>query len=216
MSPTGCPAGWSSCRQCNNAAARHDGKTFRTARSHLCGRCSRGQQWGGIRSGITAEPVTHALGYKRLRLCDKPAQPAAAILSHSQVAPTRGRYPCSTPSVPLSRDRFWDIQVAKIDSPTQQPMCPGRPASATLGTKRLAQLPQWLYGARMCLSHIPAGCCENTWRLPATIRLGLRPSMADSERRIGDCPQSFAVCPYGEASTATTSARPPVTRARPV
>jgi hypothetical protein len=33
-------------------------------------------------------------------------------------------------------------------------MCPGRPASATLGTKRLAQLPQWLYGARS-LSDFP-------------------------------------------------------------
>jgi len=82
--------------------------------------------------------------------------------------------------VSLPRDRFWDLPVAKIDSLTRQPMCPGRPAYATLGTKRLAQLPQWLYGARMCLSHIPSGCCENTWRLPRTIRLGLRPSMADS------------------------------------
>jgi len=32
--------------------------------------------------------------------------------------------------VPLPRERFWDIQVAKIDSPTRQPLCPGRPAVA--------------------------------------------------------------------------------------
>jgi acetyltransferase-like isoleucine patch superfamily enzyme len=35
-------------------------------------------------------------------------------------------------SVPLPRERFWDVQVAKIDSPTRQPLCPGRPASVPL------------------------------------------------------------------------------------
>ena len=32
----------------------------------------------------------------------------------------------------LPRERFWDIQVTKIDSPTRQPLCPGRPASVPL------------------------------------------------------------------------------------
>ncbi|WP_419601167.1 hypothetical protein [Thiolapillus sp.] len=32
----------------------------------------------------------------------------------------------------LPRDRFWDIQVSKIDSLTRQPLCPGRPASVPL------------------------------------------------------------------------------------
>ncbi|WP_419608003.1 hypothetical protein [Thiolapillus sp.] len=35
-------------------------------------------------------------------------------------------------SVSLPRDRFWDIQVSKIDSLTRQPLCPGRPASVPL------------------------------------------------------------------------------------
>jgi hypothetical protein len=73
----------------------------------------------------------------------------------------KSRPPCASPdfankltsaNVSLPRDRFWDIPVAKIDSPTRQPMRPGHPASATLGTKRLAQLPQWLYGAYRGLS----------------------------------------------------------------
>ena len=29
--------------------------------------------------------------------------------------------------VSLPRERFWDIPVAKIDSPTRQPLCPGTP-----------------------------------------------------------------------------------------
>ena len=81
----------------------------------------------------------------------------------------------------LLRDRFWDNPVANTNSPTRQPMCPGRPASVMLGTKCLAQPPQWHFGARMCLSHIPSGCRENTQYLPRAIRLGLRPFMADSE-----------------------------------
>jgi hypothetical protein len=35
-----------------------------------------------------------------------------------------------TSSVPLPRERFRDIPLAKIDSPTRQPLCPGRPAVA--------------------------------------------------------------------------------------
>ena len=35
-------------------------------------------------------------------------------------------------SVSLPRERFWDIQVTKIDSPTRQPLCPGRPAYVPL------------------------------------------------------------------------------------
>jgi hypothetical protein len=34
--------------------------------------------------------------------------------------------------VSLPRDRFWDIPVPKIDSPTRQPLGPGRPASVPL------------------------------------------------------------------------------------
>ena len=35
-------------------------------------------------------------------------------------------------SVSLPRERFWDIQVPKIDSPTQQPLCSDRPAVITI------------------------------------------------------------------------------------
>jgi hypothetical protein len=40
--------------------------------------------------------------------------------------------PASGSSGPLPRERFWDVQVVKIDSPTRQPMCPGRSAVAAL------------------------------------------------------------------------------------
>ena len=47
---------------------------------------------------------------------------------------SRGRRPEYTVArtqcfgVSLPRERFWDIPVPKIDSPTRQPLCPGRPA----------------------------------------------------------------------------------------
>ena len=34
--------------------------------------------------------------------------------------------------VSVPREKFWDIQVAKIDSPTRQALCPDRPASVLL------------------------------------------------------------------------------------
>jgi hypothetical protein len=42
-------------------------------------------------------------------------------------------------SVPLPRERFWDVQVAKIDSPTLQPMCPGSFGSAGFIWRRQAE-----------------------------------------------------------------------------
>jgi len=54
---------------------------------------------------------------------------------------------------PSHRERFWDFPVAKIDSPTRQPMCPGRPASAARShaplVRGIPRLPHWLDGARM-------------------------------------------------------------------
>ena len=56
-------------------------------------------------------------------------------------------------SVSLPRERFWDVPVAKIDSPTRQPLCPGRPASAARPhsplVRGIPRLPHWLDGARM-------------------------------------------------------------------
>jgi len=56
-------------------------------------------------------------------------------------------------SVSLPHDRFWDFPVAKIDSPTRQPLCPGRPASAARShcplVRGIPRLPHWLDGARM-------------------------------------------------------------------
>jgi hypothetical protein len=48
----------------------------------------------------------------------------------SRIGPMWEPFFAESTSVPLPRERFWDIRVAKIDSPTRQPMCPGRPAVA--------------------------------------------------------------------------------------
>jgi hypothetical protein len=65
--------------------------------------------------------------------------------------PRQGARPSA--SVSLPRERFWDFPVAKIDSPTRQPMCPGRPASAARShaplVRGIPRLPHWLDGARM-------------------------------------------------------------------
>ena len=43
------------------------------------------------------------------------------------------------PSVSLPRDRFWDIQVSKIDSPTRQPLLP-RPSCVRAASPHLRKL----------------------------------------------------------------------------
>ncbi|WP_419624950.1 hypothetical protein, partial [Thiolapillus sp.] len=42
-------------------------------------------------------------------------------------------------SVSLPRDRFWDIQVSKIDSPTRQPLLP-RPSCVRAASPHLRKL----------------------------------------------------------------------------
>jgi len=53
-----------------------------------------------------------------------------SIINYPETGLFCGRIVPDWASVPLPRERFWDIQVAKIDSPTRQPLCPGRPAVA--------------------------------------------------------------------------------------
>ncbi|WP_419615102.1 hypothetical protein [Thiolapillus sp.] len=47
--------------------------------------------------------------------------------------------PMKNPSVSLPRDRFWDIQVSKIDSPTRQPLLP-RPSCVRAASPHLRKL----------------------------------------------------------------------------
>ncbi|WP_419641332.1 hypothetical protein [Thiolapillus sp.] len=47
--------------------------------------------------------------------------------------------PVIVASVSLPRDRFWDIQVSKIDSPTRQPLLP-RPSCVRAASPHLRKL----------------------------------------------------------------------------
>ncbi len=51
----------------------------------------------------------------------------------------RLHHPCCGASVSLPRDRFWDIQVSKIDSPTRQPLLP-RPSCVRAASPHLRKL----------------------------------------------------------------------------
>jgi GT2 family glycosyltransferase len=91
--------------------------------------------------------------------------------------------------VSLPRDRFWDIRVPKIDSPTRQPLGRGRPASAAAYDFLVGK--PGSTACRMRL-HTPCGGCGTSGpfapaaapprlRLPRTTRLVLRTSLAGSD-----------------------------------
>ncbi|MEW7982458.1 MAG: glutathione S-transferase, partial [gamma proteobacterium symbiont of Phacoides pectinatus] len=52
-----------------------------------------------------------------------PDDPAARATARSVSAEMHSSFP-NVPSVSLPRERFWDIPVPKIDSPTRQPLLP--------------------------------------------------------------------------------------------
>ncbi|MEW8074591.1 MAG: hypothetical protein AB2815_02060 [Candidatus Sedimenticola endophacoides] len=54
-------------------------------------------------------------------------------------APPLGRGSGTAARVSLPRERFWDIPVPKIDSPTRQPLLPDRPALITTPSRTLQQ-----------------------------------------------------------------------------
>ncbi|WP_293653803.1 hypothetical protein, partial [Thiolapillus sp.] len=65
-------------------------------------------------------------------------QSSADIISHSGlslIGQAIKQYTHLT-SVSLPRDRFWDIQVSKIDSPTRQPLLP-RPSCVRAASPHL-------------------------------------------------------------------------------
>ncbi len=67
------------------------------------------------------------------------------------------------PSVSPPRERFWDIQVAKIDSLKQRSLCPNRPAPVplrhTLVTSQLTtqHILKWLGAIFICLPCFSSG-----------------------------------------------------------
>ncbi len=87
--------------------------------------------------------------------------------------------------VSLPRERFWDIPVAKIDSPTRQLLLPRPPCvrAAPPHPRKLgagsAALPQWLDGVSDARAY-----GLRRLRLPGTTRLVLRTSMAGSGRLV--------------------------------
>ncbi len=74
----------------------------------------------------------------------------------------------------LPRERFWDIPVPKIDSPTRQPLCPGTPCGRRWTRPTHAELNsahKWLDGVSVVLADFLRGYGKHT---PSPLRKSAR------------------------------------------